>query len=328
MSDYIFTARPEHIPDSECFHEASKDELKVLLAVIAVGARRTSYANLADIAGVSEARTKAALTLFEESGIIEKVESSNELGDVIYEFENKIKPGERVAESAHEAARTIRENNLYELQRECEKLLGKSLSSYEIGILTSLYNNTGLSPQYILLLASFLTETKKEVKMSTIARNAETLQSNGIDTLEDLERYIIEKSKEIKGEAEMRRLLGIKNRSLTKTERKYFDRWLNELCFSSVIIGEAYDICVASTAGLSLSFMDKVLTAWHENGCKTLDECIAQHEQHRETSKQKNTNTRKSPKKEAEVPKYAEFDSEDALMRALMRSYGDSEDKT
>jgi hypothetical protein len=44
-----------------------------------------------------------------------------------------------------------------------------------------------------------------------------------------------------------------------------------------------------------------------------------------ENSKKANNNSQKSKKNTtAETPKYADFNSEDALMRALERSYGES----
>lgn len=326
MSEYTFKIDKNLLVSSESFTEASKEELRVLVAIMCTNAA-VSIEQLAASAGVSVPRTKAAITLFEECGIITKNDESGFVGEVIYEFENKIKLGERISETALEAAKSIRDNDLYDLQREIERLLGKSLSSYEIGTLTTLYTQSGLSPQYILLLASHLTSVRTIVRVSTIARKADALIANGIDTLEELERYIEEKSKEVSGEAEMRDLLGIHGRTITPTERKYFSRWLHEFCYSVAIIGEAYDICVASTGSRSLKFMDKVLTAWHESDCKTVEECRIQHEQHKENNKKKTVKERAASKKEAETPKYSEFDSENALMRALERSYGVTDDK-
>ena len=44
------------------------------------------------------------------------------------------------------------------------------------------------------------------------------------------------------------------------------------------------------------------------------------------TTKANNSSQKPNKKAEAEVPKYADFNSEDALMRALERSYGDKND--
>ena len=195
MSEYTFKVNKEILTSHDCFKEASKEELRVLIALICTK-EPASAEQLSEIAGVSVARTKSAITLFEECGVIVKADNDVAFGEVVYEFENKIKRGERVAETAMEAARSIRDNDLYELQRECEKLLGKTLSTYEIGNLTSLCTGDGLSPQYILLLTAHLCESRSSVKISTITRTADGLLKKGIDTLEELERYIEEKNKE------------------------------------------------------------------------------------------------------------------------------------
>ena len=64
---------------------------------------------------------------------------------------------------------------------------------------------------------------------------------------------------------------------------------------------------------------------WHDAECKTLEECRARvNMRKQEKSKKANKSSQKSQKTvEAEVPKYADFNSEDALLRALERSYGD-----
>lgn len=325
MPEYIFTVLTDKLIASPNFKEASREELRVLIAVISVGKAPTTVEHLANISETSLARAKAALTLFEECGVIVKSDTGSVLGEVIYEFETKNKLGAPVRETPIEAAKSIRDNNLYELQNECENLLGKSLSSYEIGTLTSLYTQLGLSAQYILLLLAHLTETRKKVTVSGLARIAEELVKQEIDTLEDLEKYIQEKSNEVQGEMEMRRLLGIRDRTLTPTERKYFRRWLHEYCYSIPIIGEAYDICVHKTGKINLTFMDAVLKGWHDAGCKTLEECIAQEAIQKDERAKKRTQKKSDTKVEAEVPKYADFNTEDALLRALERSYSEND---
>ena len=321
MSEYIFRTTPSALISSPDFSEASREELKVLLVLIATEGTEISVEDVASMAGVSLPRTKAAIALFVESGVVEQNEADG-TAEVVYEFKAKDEP----TKTSLDIAKSIRDNNLYELEGEFERLLGKSLSTYEIGTIARMYTDKGITPQYMLTLASYLIEARGSIKLSTVERMADELTKDGIETLEELEIYITEKSREVKGEMEMRNLLGIKGRALTPTERKYFSRWLHEFGYAAVIIGEAYDICVDSTGDKSLRFMDKVITAWHDQGCKTLAECRAQHDQHTEENRQKKSKPKKSPKEEAKTPKYAEFDSEDALMRALERSYGDSSD--
>jgi DNA replication protein DnaD len=103
---------------------------------------------------------------------------------------------------------------------------------------------------------------------------------------------------------------------------------MQDYAYGGVIIEEAYDVSGKATSELSFPYIDSILTSWHEAGCKTLEECKAREAMHKQANSTKNANktSQKSKKTvEAETPKYTDFNSEDALMRALERSYGDSD---
>ena len=322
MNEYTFKVDLDGICDLDCFKEASRDELKVLLAIKSEGERALTEEDIASLAGVSRARAVAAIALFEESGVI--VKDSGVLATVEYEFgEDK-----KTKDSARDLARSIRDNDLYEMNMELERIFEKTLETREIARITSLYTKKGLSPEYILTLAAFLKDHRRTFSVELIVREATKLVEAGTDTLEELEVYIKEKSEEIAGEMEMRRLLGIYGRTLTKTEREHFNRWVNEFGYSTVIIGEAYDITVQATGKASLPYMNSILTGWHDAGCQTLEACRARVDSRKhENSKKANNNSQKTKKSIAtETPKYADFNSEDALLRALERSYGESDD--
>ena len=320
MTEYTFKVNLDGITALDCFREATKDELKVLLAIKSLEDESFSAESLADTLSVSAARVKAAITLFEESSILIKTDGI--LAEVEYEFKPK---ANKVVDEKKAIARSIRENDLYDLNRDMEEILEKTLAVREIERITSLYTQTGLSPEYILTLSAYLKTKRNPLTVEAIVREANKLIEKEIDTLEELEIFVKEKEAEIKGEMEMRRLLGIHSRALAPSERKFFKKWLHDFGYSAVIVGEAYDITVAATGKLSLSYMDSILTGWHESGCKTLDECRARvNIRKQERAKKVNNSSQKSKKStEAETPKYADFNSEDALMRALERSYGE-----
>ena len=322
MTEYTFKVNLSGICERECFSDASREELKVLIAIMSLDGRSVKKDELADMSGVSLARVKAAITLFEEYGVIESVNPF--LAEVEYEFdvESKDKPGKK------EVARSIRENDLYEMNTEMERILEKTLEVREIERITSLYTKKGLSPEYILTLSAHLKDKKQTLTVESIVREANKLVGAGTDTLEELELYIKEKNKEIAGEMEMRRLFGIYGRTLTKSEREHFARWMHEFGYSSVIIGEAYDVTVAAINKISLPYINSILAGWHESGCKTLEECRAKiNTRKHENNKKVNNNSHKTKKTaEVDVPKYADFNSEDALLRAIERSYGSSDE--
>ena len=322
MTEYTFKVRLDGITELDCFREATKDELKILLAIKSLEDTPFCAESLADMLGVSSARVKAAITLFEESSVL-VARGDTILAEVEYEFEPK---KEKTTENKIKTANSLRDNHLQDLIQDMENLLEKTLSARETERISNLYTEKSLSPEYILTLTSFLKARRNPLTVEAIVREAGKLAEKNVTALEELEIYVKEKESEIKGEMEMRRLLGIHSRSLTPSERTFFKKWLHEFGYSSVIIGEAYDICVAATGKLSESYMDSILTGWHDAGCKTLEECRARVSiRKQEKAKKANNSSQKSKKTtEAETPKYADFNSEDALMRALERSYGEN----
>lgn len=327
MTNYTFRVNLDSITKLECFKDASKDELKVLVAILALDGAPTSAEDLANDLGISVARVKATVTLFEESGVLIAREKSDFLAEVEYEFEpkkNEKKTGDSLA-----AAKTIRNDDLHGMLIEIETLFEKTLTTTETERITSLYTEKGLSVGYILHLVAFVKDTYKSMTVNRVVQEATKLINKNIDTHEALEVYIKEKSEEVAGEWTMRELLGIRGRTLTKTERQFFKKWMHEYGYSKDIIGEAYDITVNATGDRSLPYMDSILTGWHEANCKTLEECRAKAEMRKHESKKNANNSSQKSKKnvEADTPKYTEFNSEDALLRALERSYGDSDSK-
>ena len=325
MTEYTFKVKLEGITELDCFKEASKDEIKILVAILSSGGV-TSAEELSKTLGISPARVKSCITLFTEGGVLTECDRAP-LADVEYEFEPSEKDKKKSAKTSLEVAASIRDNDLYEMNRELENIFEKTLETREIERLTSLYTKRGLSPEFILTLTAFLKDTRQNLTVELVVREAGKLITNEIDTLEELEIYIKAKTDEVAGEMEMRRLFGIYGRTLTKTERDFFKRWMHEYGYSSNIIGEAYDVSVAAINKLSLSYIDSILREWHEANCRTVEECRARvNIRKANTSKNVNNNSQK-PKKTttAETPKYADFNSEDALLRALERSYGDAE---
>lgn len=316
------------LPSSDSFTEASREELRVLLALVADAGTADSKEALAKLSGVSVARTASALSLWEESGIIAPASEDDtaRCAEIIDEFEERLFNSEVDEEASSEVARSIRDKGLRELIDECTVMMGRAaLGTQEVKLISATVTQLALSCEYVLTLAAHLAE-KNKLTAKRLSEVAYSLVGKGIDTLEDLERYIKNKENESGDEWEIRRLFGIYNRTLTKTEKHYFERWTKKLGYSVNIIGEAYDISVCEKDKRSLSYMDKLLSDWHEHGCKTAEECRARNEEWLASKQaeraEKKTRSSKASKREADTPRYADFDTEDALMRALERSYG------
>jgi DnaD/phage-associated family protein len=168
--------------------------------------------------------------------------------------------------------------------------------------------------------------TKGKPNCATLKNKAISLHKRGIDTVEELERYISDCERENTADWELKRLFGIKGRNLSDAELAYFRRWCEEYDFTTEIVSAAYDISSVATGGrLSLPYTDKILTEWHEAGCKNLEECRRHEEKNkaerREAYKPKKPREKEKPK----PPRYGSFDVDEAFRAALNRSFGDDE---
>lgn len=319
MGKSIFKINKEKLFEAQSFVSASAEELRVLVAII--GANVTDEKELASLAFVSEARCRAAISLFEAEGIITKESVvTDEFESVMPQTDDGVED-----DSAKKVAKDIRDSGLASLITDIAMVMEKpALSTTSVKKIISLYTNYALNEEYILTLAAYLSDTGR-LTVTRLVNEAIKLVDMEIDTPNVLFNYLEEKKKKSAAEARVSKLLIAGGRPLTKTERECFNKWVNEFGFSESIIEEAYDITVANTGRYSLKYIDEILTRWHESGCETVSECLAASERDRKIIRAKRSDgTGKAPKEKKEG-KYAAFSAEDALMRALERSYGTDE---
>lgn len=318
-----FTVLTDKICASDAFSEASREELRVLLAIITNGGEVGDEESLAKTASVSRARAVAAVALWEESGIIRGSAQRR----VSEEFEDAYNERDLEEKDSQEVASEIRNENLAAMITECQSLMQKgALSTQEIKTICILNTEYALSPEYITVLAAHIA-AKGKLTATRLRDEAKRLASKGIDTLESLEKYILDRENETADEWELRRIVGIYNRNLSDTERAYFKKWSGDFGYSVNIVSFAFDVTVLSTGKLSFQFMDKLLCSWHEAGCTTLDECRSAHAAHKaqaEGQAQQKTQRTRS-RSEAPKPRYGDFDVDEAFKHALSRSFGDDD---
>jgi DnaD/phage-associated family protein len=314
-----YKVNPLRVTGTDAFAEASAQELRVLLALVECGGKFESVEALAESAAVSKTRCSSALTLWEDGGVItERIDGAPIITE---EFSERLTKDEIDERPSVEVADSIRDGNLKSAIDECATLMNlATMPTADVKNITALYTQYGLSPEYIVTLAAYLAEQGK-LTARNLCNQAIRLDGTGCDTVEALESYIQNKATESDTDWEFRRIFGIYNRNLSQSERSYFKKWSEEYGFSTAIVSEAYDKAVMNTQNgrRYMQYMDTVLTAWHNAGCKTVAECLAQSEA--EKPKQEAPEKRQS-RREAEKPRYGDFDVNEAFRVALERSYG------
>ena len=322
MERIDYRVRPLSLTKNPAFLEASKEELRVLLALVELNGSADSIDSIAKMSGISVPRCKSSLAFWEESGVISRGCEPT----ITDEFEDRLYRGEIDETPAVQVAESIRDENLSSMLDECAALMGQAcLAQVDVKNLTALYTQYGLSAEFIVTLAANIA-SRDTLTPRKLCNKAIRLSEGGCDSVELLEEYLTQSEKSSGYEYEYRRVLGIYGRNLSKSEKEYFKKWAEVFEYSSAIVSEAYDIAVMNTKSGrgDLRYMDTILSAWHEGGCKTLSECLAKAEsdkQKKVEAKAKRTPSKTKP----ETPRYGDFDVNDAFMKALERSYGTDE---
>ena len=323
------------VSELECFHEASREELRVLLALLSLDGAIVSEEDLARVAGVSAARCRSTLVLWEESGVITRTAGDT----VIDEFAEKRSSDERYEKPATDVAKNVRNTEMAEFLAECARLMDRpALNREEIKDLEYILTDLGVSKEYLLILVAHLCDRKKVVTPRIVLKEVEQLLKKNITTVEELELYINKLEKTTAEEWEFRRKFEI-YRPLSDTELSYLKKWMGDFGYDIEIIFAAYGAATKTvSSSVPFSRMDRILSDWHEAGCKTVSECLSKGEDHRMAKREKEKTEADKARTNAETPatkrpranessaKFNNFDTEDALMAALKRSYGDPED--
>ena len=325
MTDsYIsYICSPLSVSDKEAFHEASQEELRVLVVLLEKGGAITDIKELAGLAGTSTARARSALVFWEEACVIKK---SSGAPTITEEFEERLRLGEIREEKASDVAKNIRDNSLADMISECANLMKRSaFNSAEIKELTALNTQYALSEEYIVTLSAYLSEQGR-LTVTKLVNKAIKLTEREIDTVSALEEYIAQRESESEAEREFRKLFGIYGRAPSKTEKECFKKWSKDYGYFTEIVGEAYDIAVTNATRGHLSYADKLLSRWYETGCRTLSDCKEQYAKD-EAEKKAKKQYEKEPKPKKKTESYGDFDAEEAFLKALERSYGSKQEE-
>ena len=166
------------------------------------------------------------------------------------------------------------------LLNETAHRLGHVLSTNDMLVLFGLYDYLGMPPEVILLVINWcaqVTERRlgpgRKPTLRQIEKEAYIWQDKGILTLELAEKHVQEMLERQREGAEIRRVLGIRNRDLSPGEEKYIHSWL-EMGFREDAIGEAYDRTILKKKELVWPYINRILENWHKKGRHTLQEIL------------------------------------------------------
>ena len=162
---------------------------------------------------------------------------------------------------------------------EAQRSLGTILSPDDLIRLLGIYDHLNMPPEVILQLITYCINESKRTRggrtpgMRYIEKVAYTWAREGILTLERAEEYIkdLEAKRSIYGE--IKKVLQIRDREFSSSERKYVDGWI-VLGYDASAVEIAYDRTILRTGRLSWNYLDSILHRWHTLGLHTVQEII------------------------------------------------------
>lgn len=161
---------------------------------------------------------------------------------------------------------------------ETERVMGHSLSGADMKTLFGIYDHLGLPPEVIMLLLNHCVEEYRArygpgrvPPMRAVEKEAYIWANRELITLSAAEEHLRILNLRRDATARTRLALGIRDRELTATERKYIEEWL-EMGFSPESIEMAFDRTVTNTGQLKWNYMNKIIQSWDGKGLHTPEE--------------------------------------------------------
>ena len=184
---------------------------------------------------------------------------------------------------------------------ECELIFGKQLSRHDMSRLLGIYNHLGLSAEVLFVLLHYCAETsrgpagaERKPTMRYIEQQAYIWANRQINTMEAAEEYVEGQKAQRENENRIKHLLEIYDRSLISTEKAAIASWV-AMGFADDAIRLAYERCIDNIDKRSFSYINTILTSWHNAGIHTAAEAEAK-------DPGRNRTAGKPAKKKAEVP--------------------------
>lgn len=281
---------------------AGSAQLKVLLFLLRHAGENISIDDISASLSMSCADIKDAMQYWVETKLINmpnvlptssnslhKAREDKNLIDSSPSKDNKLRElsKRKKPDSAFVAQRINDSDDINFLMQEAQVILSRPISSADCATLLTFHDSDGLPIDVILMLLQYAVSIGK-VHINYIDKIARSWGIEEINTIEKAENKIrmLENSRQAWSIVE--KTIGIEKRSPTTKESETANRWINVWKFPDELIKEAYDRCVDAKGKYILSYMDSIISRWHNSGIHTLKQ--ASEEKQKNKSKFSNAN--------------------------------------
>lgn len=121
-------------------------------------------------------------------------------------------------------------------------------------------------PVSVIMLSIEDCVSRGKPSLRYIAKQLMDFEENGADTYEKAEALLKSRAELCDYEHYVRKLFGLGDRKLIAKESKAVKTWMEEWKFGREMLDIAYEKTVQAAKTPSISYMNKILESWHENG--------------------------------------------------------------
>ncbi len=181
-------------------------------------------------------------------------------------------------QAADVARRSQSDPAFQDLVKEVQQTLGRVLSSTDLKKLFGIYDDLALPPEVIMLLIQHCKEEHDErygatrnLGFAAIEKEAYVWFDRELMTYDLAESYLAQLARRKSLAGQIQRAIGIRNRELSATEKKYVMSWI-DLGFGPEALALAADRTVTNTGELKWRYMNSIVQSWHSKGLHTVEE--------------------------------------------------------
>lgn len=251
---------------------ATDTQLKVLLYAIKNAEFNTE--KIAEYFGFSNEAVKDALMFWQSCGVVSgnseniTLPADEKIKNAVKQVTKTVRPASIKPDRNEVARRGIECEEIAFLLREAELKIGKALKPNEASTLVWLYDDIGIDISIILMIFEFALK-ENNFSMNFVEKTALGWYDDGVRGIFEAEQKLVELAERNSAWSIICKAYGIEKRLPSVNEQKYAQNWILDWDFSNEMLKLAYDKCVDATGKLKLSYINKVLTAWHKDGIKT-----------------------------------------------------------
>jgi len=154
-----------------------------------------------------------------------------------------------------------------ELLDNIESILGRTLKHHDLQTPSFLFEGLGFPTDLICYLYDYCSK-KGKCSNAFVEKIARDWHSKGIMTVSEA---MMETDEFNNRYSAVKNAFGI-NRNFGEIELEYIRKWYHEFLFSDELIALACNKALLNTSQPAFQYADKILTSWHEQGVKTVEE--------------------------------------------------------